>query len=110
MVVDIGGGTTSITAFSDGAIAYSGVIPIGARNVTNDLAIGLRVSLESAEKIKLLLGTAPKIPALADEEEGGKQATLLLPSCIALEDEQQPPAAAPPPPFLGRSDAPGPFL
>ncbi|OGM08274.1 cell division protein FtsA [Candidatus Woesebacteria bacterium RBG_16_36_11] len=55
VVVDIGGGTTSITAFSDGAIAYSGVIPIGARNVTNDLAIGLRVSLESAEKIKISL-------------------------------------------------------
>lgn len=54
-LVDIGGGTTSIAAFIDGALAYSGVIPIGARNVTNDLAIGLRVSLESAEKIKIAL-------------------------------------------------------
>lgn len=39
-------------------MAYSSVLPIGARNVTNDLAIGLRISLESAEKIKLLLGSS----------------------------------------------------
>jgi len=53
VLVDIGSGTTSVCAFVDGALAYSGAIPIGARNVTNDLAIGLRVSLESAERIKL---------------------------------------------------------
>lgn len=56
VLVDIGSGTTSIAAFVDGALSYSGTIPIGGRNVTNDLAIGLRVSLESAEKIKLMLG------------------------------------------------------
>ncbi|KKR55809.1 MAG: Cell division protein ftsA [Candidatus Woesebacteria bacterium GW2011_GWF1_40_24] len=50
VLIDIGGGTTSIAAYIDGSIAYSGVIPIGAKNVTNDLAIGLRVSLETAEK------------------------------------------------------------
>lgn len=55
VLIDIGGGTTSIAAFIDGALAYSGVIPVGARNVTNDLAIGLRVSLETAEKIKIAL-------------------------------------------------------
>lgn len=53
VMVDIGSGTTSICAFVDGALAYSGAIPVGARNVTNDLAIGLRVSLETAERIKL---------------------------------------------------------
>jgi cell division protein FtsA len=55
VLVDIGGGTTSVAAYIDGALSYSGVIPIGARNVTNDLAIGLRVSLESSEKIKIAL-------------------------------------------------------
>jgi cell division protein FtsA len=60
VVVDIGGGTTSIAAFIDGALSYSGVIPVGARNVTNDLAIGLRVSLETAEKIKLALSAKKK--------------------------------------------------
>ena len=52
VLVDIGGGTTSVAVFVDGALSYSSAIPIGAGNVTNDLAIGLRVSLESAEKIK----------------------------------------------------------
>lgn len=57
VLVDIGGGTTSVAAFVEGALAYSSVIPVGAKNVTNDLAIGLRVSLESAEKIKLALSS-----------------------------------------------------
>lgn len=60
LLIDIGGGTTSIAAYIDGAIAYSGVIPIGAKNVTNDLAIGLRVSLETAEKIKVALSAKKK--------------------------------------------------
>ena len=59
-VIDIGGGTTSVAAFIEGGLAYSGVIPIGARNVTNDLAIGLRVSLESAEQIKMALSETKK--------------------------------------------------
>jgi cell division protein FtsA len=56
VLVDIGGGTTSIAIFIDGALAYSSVLPVGAKNVTADLAAGLRVSLESAEKIKVYLG------------------------------------------------------
>jgi len=53
MLLDIGGGNTTITTFVEDAIAYSGCIPIGGINVTSDLAIGLRVSLEDAEKIKV---------------------------------------------------------
>jgi len=53
VLVDIGAGTTSIAAFVDSSLSYSGSFPVGARNVTNDLAIGLRVSLDVAEKIKL---------------------------------------------------------
>lgn len=60
VLVDIGGGTTSIAAFTDGSLVYSSVIPIGAKNVTNDLAIGLRVSLENAEKIKVYLSKNKK--------------------------------------------------
>ena len=60
VVCDIGGGTTSIAVFKDGALVYSGVTPIGSKNVTNDLAIGLRVSLESAEKIKIVLSDEGK--------------------------------------------------
>ncbi len=53
VVVDLGGGTASIVAYFEGSPIYSGVLPIGAKNITNDLAIGLRISLESAEKVKL---------------------------------------------------------
>jgi len=54
-LVDIGAATTDIAIFTEGSISYSSVLAIGARHVTNDLAIGLRISLESAEKIKLYL-------------------------------------------------------
>lgn len=60
VLVDIGAGTTDIALWVDGALSFSGVLPVGARNVTNDIAVGLRVSLESAEKIKLLLSTVGK--------------------------------------------------
>lgn len=69
ILVDIGGGTTHIAIFVEGSLAYSSVLPIGAKNVTNDLAIGLRVSLESAEKIKLALGEAEKKPTLPDQDQ-----------------------------------------
>ncbi len=67
VLVDIGGGTTDVAIFVDGALSYSSVIPIGAINITKDLAAGLRVSLESAEKIKLYLGELPRTPVLPEE-------------------------------------------
>lgn len=72
VVVDIGGETTDVVIFIDGSVAYSSVVPIGARHITSDMAVGLRVSLESAEKIKLSLSKEPNRPALAAriEEEG----------------------------------------
>jgi cell division protein FtsA len=60
VLVDIGAGTTDLSIYIDGSVAYSSVIPIGARHITNDLAIGLRISLESAEKIKLFLSNPIK--------------------------------------------------
>jgi cell division protein FtsA len=74
VLVDIGGGTTSIAVFIDGALSYSAVIPVGAKNITNDLAIGLRISLESAEKIKRHLTQMERMPApsLPGEEDGKK--------------------------------------
>lgn len=55
VLADIGGGKTDICIYVDGSLSYSTSIPIGARHITNDIAIGLRVSLDSAEKIKLHL-------------------------------------------------------
>lgn len=67
VLVDIGAGTTDISIYVEGAVAYSSVLPIGARHITNDLAIGLRISLESAEKIKLFLSKTPKKQAVRPE-------------------------------------------
>jgi len=67
VLLDIGGETTDVVIFVDGSVAYSSVVPIGARHITSDMAVGLRVSLESAEKIKLSLGKVQKSPALAQE-------------------------------------------
>lgn len=69
ILVDIGGGTTSLVIFVEGAPAYSSVLPIGAKNVTNDLAIGLRLSLESAEKLKIALSEEPKKIIRPEEEK-----------------------------------------
>jgi len=70
ILIDIGGGTTSIAIYIDGAIAYSAVLPVGAKNVSNDIAIGLQVSLETAEKIKLSLSDAEKkLKKKVDEED-----------------------------------------
>jgi len=55
VLVDIGGGKIDICIYVEGALSYSSSIPIGARNITNDIAVGLRISLDSAEKVKLYL-------------------------------------------------------
>src|SRR3989338_7847711 len=69
VLVDLGAGTMDICIFIDGALAYSSVLPIGSRNITNDLAIGLRISLESAEKIKLMLNQKNNKPALPEKNQ-----------------------------------------
>lgn len=59
-LVDIGGGKIDICIFVEGALSHSSSIPIGARHISNDIAVGLRVSLDSAEKIKLYLSNHKK--------------------------------------------------
>lgn len=69
ILLDIGGGTTSIVVLIENAPAYTAVLPIGARNVTNDLAIGLRLSLDGAEKLKLALSEKKQARDLGKEEK-----------------------------------------
>lgn len=52
-LVDIGGGTTDIAVFTDGAIRHTAVIPIAGNQVTNDIAVALRTPTQAAEDIKL---------------------------------------------------------
>ena len=52
-LVDIGGGTTDIAIFKDGAIRHTGVIPIAGDQVTNDIAMALRTPTQYAEELKI---------------------------------------------------------
>ncbi len=52
LVVDIGAGTTEISVFEEGDLLHIAVLPVGTNNVRNDIAIGLRVDIETAEFIK----------------------------------------------------------
>lgn len=61
LMVDIGGGTTSMIAFLEGSPVHSAVLPIGGKLITSDLAIGLRSRLEDAEKIKIRLSNEAMI-------------------------------------------------
>lgn len=58
VILDIGGDITDVSLFYDGAIRHTAVIPLGAKNVTNDIAIGLRTSVTQAEELKLAHGCA----------------------------------------------------
>lgn len=78
VLVDMGAGTTDISIYTEGSVAYSSVLAIGARHVTNDLAIGLRISLESAEKIKLYFSQNQNKRVLPREE--GEDAVTHRPS------------------------------
>ncbi len=70
-LIDIGSGTADVTIFQEGAIVYSGCIPLGGMNITSDLAIGLQVTLEEAEKIKINIENLlnDKITASEDDDK-----------------------------------------
>jgi cell division protein FtsA len=52
-VIDVGAGVTGVAVISDNAVRHTGSVPIGGRHVTNDLAIGLRTPVDSAEALKI---------------------------------------------------------
>ena len=60
-LVDIGGGTTDIAVFTDGAIKHTSVIPIAGDQITNDIAMALRTPTKDAEELKIRArrGAAP---------------------------------------------------
>jgi cell division protein FtsA len=66
-VVDIGGGTADVAVYFDSSIRYTSIVPLGGKNVTNDIAIGLRTPIDQAEEIKIKFGAA--IPSLVDADE-----------------------------------------
>ncbi len=66
-LVDIGGGTTDIAIFTEGAIRHTAVIPIAGDQVTNDIAVALRTPTQYAEEIKLKYACALTQLATSDE-------------------------------------------
>ena len=66
-LVDLGGGTTDIAIFTEGAIRHTGVIPIAGDQVTNDIAMALRTPTQNAEEIKIKYACALTQLAGADE-------------------------------------------
>jgi cell division protein FtsA len=66
-MVDIGGGTTDIAVFTEGAIRHTAVIPIAGDQVTNDIAVALRTPTQFAEEIKIKYACALTQMASSDE-------------------------------------------
>lgn len=58
VLIDIGGSVTSVVVFEEGELVHLATLPVGASHVTNDIAIGLRTSVDTAEEVKLRYGTA----------------------------------------------------
>jgi cell division protein FtsA len=58
VLIDIGGGTTSIAVFEENNLVHTTILPIGGNHITNDIAIGLRTSIDVAERVKLEYGNA----------------------------------------------------
>ena len=75
-VADIGSSTTELAVFFEGSIAHTAVLPIGGDHFTNDLAVGLHVSVEEAEELKRLYGNCvvTAVPQRNEIEVGGNLA------------------------------------
>jgi cell division protein FtsA len=67
VLADIGGGTTDVAIFVDGAVYHSVVLPVGGYHLTHDLVVGLRVPFDEAEAAKLRFGNALPSAVAADE-------------------------------------------
>ncbi|OGD83657.1 cell division protein FtsA [Candidatus Collierbacteria bacterium RIFOXYD1_FULL_40_9] len=76
ILVDIGGGTTSVSVFLEGSCVYSSVIPVGAKKISDDIAIGLQISVDSAEKVKYFV-SKPKPEKIDPEAKHQDEIDLL---------------------------------
>jgi cell division protein FtsA len=77
-LIDIGGGTTDIVVFHNGAVMHTAVLPIGGNHLTSDVAAGLRTPLSEAERLKVNYGAATVSVVGRDEKVlvpgvGGRQ-------------------------------------
>lgn len=87
-LVDIGGGTTDIAIFVDGAIKHTSVLSLGGNHLTNDIAVGLRTPMAEAEKIKKQYGCCMTAMVGRDEtievpSVGGRESRVLSRQLLA---------------------------
>ena len=82
LIIDLGGGTTDVALFRDGAVWYTGVLPLGGDHISNDIAVGLRTATSDTEELKKRYGCA--LTTLVHEDEtvdvpsvGGRKARHL---------------------------------
>jgi cell division protein FtsA len=82
LLVDIGGGTTDVALYREGAVWHSAILPLGGDHITNDIAVGLRTAVSDAEGLKRRFGCA--LTSLVSAEEtvdvpsvGGRKARQL---------------------------------
>ena len=68
VLIDLGAGTTGLTVYEEGQLLLSSVVPIGQAHVTNDIAIGLRTTLDTAEEVKIRYGVADPEDLRKDSE------------------------------------------
>ena len=87
-LVDIGGGTTDVAIFVDGAIKHTSVLALGGNQITNDIAVGLRTPMAEAERIKQKYGCC--LASLVGKEEtievpsvGGRKPRILSRQLLA---------------------------
>jgi cell division protein FtsA len=76
-LVDVGSSSTELVVFFEGSVAHTAVLPIGGDHFTNDMAVGLHVSVEEAEQLKRKYGSCvvTSVPQLNEIEVGGDLAT-----------------------------------
>jgi cell division protein FtsA len=78
VLIDLGAGTTCLAVYEENILLHTAVLPLGSSHITNDIAIGLRTSIDVAEAIKLQHGTAfpEEVKAsetIVVEDEGGAE-------------------------------------
>ncbi len=81
VLVDLGAGTTSMVVYEENVLLHTSVLPVGASHITNDIAIGLRTSIDIAEAIKVSHGTAipgdvPQNETISLEDEDGEHEAI----------------------------------
>jgi len=90
-LADIGAGSTELAVFHQGAVAFTGVIPIGGDHFTSDLSVGLCTPVNEAEKLKKLYGNAivtlipegneVEVPSVGDRPSCSAAVVRVCPDC-----------------------------